>query len=330
MDKVKQAAIILLGMGDKYAAEILKNMEPQKVQEIIEAINKLDNISEVDVIESLNAFFKEANSSSGIDVVTKEAFKNSIASVVETKKYQASGDSETIERNKWIDIFKSQSSDMIYSIVQDEHPQVIAVIAAVVLDTEKASRLIKYLPKEIQSTVVSRMAKLSPVSTFGMDALSLFFEKELNSKEKYKEISVNGVEAVANIMSYLDIDSEREIFAGISNVNTELSDLIQEKIMPFERLAQLDKKSLQSLLSEIENDDLVLALKGAESYVKNVFLKNMASKSADILRDELESKGPVKIANVIEAQKRIVNLAKKLASEDKIIISTKVDSGVVY
>ncbi len=84
------------------------------------------------------------------------------------------------------------------------------------------------------------------------------------------------------------------------------------------------------MLSEVENDDLVLALKGSESYVKNVFLKNMASKSADILRDELESKGPVKIANVIEAQKRIINVAKKLASEDKIIISTKVDSGVVY
>jgi flagellar motor switch protein FliG len=330
MDKVKQAAIILLGMGDKYAGDILKNMEPQKVQEIIEAINKLDNISEIDVIESLNAFFKEANSSSGIDIVTKEAFKNSIASVVETKKYQASGDSETIERNKWTDIFKSQSSDMIYSIVQDEHPQVIAVIAAIVLDTEKASRLIKYLPKDMQSSVVSRIAKITPVSTFGMDTLSIFFEKELNSKEKYKEISVNGVEAVANIMSYLDIDSERDIFDGISNVNTELSEMIQEKIMPFERLAQLDKKSLQALLSEVENDDLVLALKGAESYVKNVFLNNMASKSADILRDELESKGPVKIANVIDAQKRIVNLAKKLASEDKIIISTKVDSGVVY
>jgi flagellar motor switch protein FliG len=330
MDKVKQAAIILLGMGDKYAADILKNMEPQKVQEIIEAINQLDNISEIDVIESLNAFFKEANSSSGIDIVTKEAFKNSIASVVETKKYQASGDSETIERNKWTDIFKSQSSDMIYSIVQDEHPQVIAVIAAIVLDTEKASRLIRYLPKDTQSSVVSRMAKITPISTFGMDTLSLFFEKELNSKEKYKEISVNGVETVANIMSYLDIDSEREIFEGISNVNTELSEMIQEKIMPFERLAQLDKKSLQTLLSEVENDDLVLALKGAESYVKNVFLKNMASKSADILRDELESKGPVKIVNVIEAQKKIVNLAKKLASEDKIIISTKVDSGVVY
>ena len=100
--------------------------------------------------------------------------------------------------------------------------------------------------------------------------------------------------------------------------------------MPFEKLTQLDKKSLQTLLAEISNDDLVLALKGSETYVKNVFLKNMASKSADILKDELESKGPVKIAHVIDAQKRIVNLAKKLAEEDKIILSTKVDSDVIY
>ncbi len=131
---------------------------------------------------------------------------------------------------------------MIYSILQDENPQVIAVISALILHTEKASRLIKYLPKEIQSSVVARMASLSPVSTFGMEVLGVFFERELNSKEKYKEISVNGLEAVANIISYLDIDSEREIFSGISTVNNELSEMIQEKIMPFERLAQLDKK----------------------------------------------------------------------------------------
>lgn len=330
MDKVKQAAIIMLGMGERYAADILKSMDPKKVEEIMEAVNQLGNVTEVDVIKALNDFFKDANNSGGIDIVTREAFKNSIATVVESKKMEIEGGAEYIEKARWIDLFKVQSSDSVYSIVQDEHPQVLAAISALVLSTEKASRLIKCLPRELQSSVVARMASLGPVSTFGMDSFASLFEHELRDKEKFADISVNGVEAVANIISYLDIESEKQIFEGISSINSELSELIQEEIMPFERLAQLDKRSLQTLLSEVGNEDLVLALKGAETYVKNVFLKNMASKSAEILKDELESKGPVKIANVIEAQKRIVNVAKKLASEDKIIISTKVDSGVVY
>ena len=324
MDKIKQAAILMLGMGDRYAAEILKGMEPKEVQAIIEAINGLGNISEVEVVEALNAFFKDANNNNGIDIFAKEQFKNSLASVVESKKLETLLDEGNGDHIKWQDVFKLQSSEMIHSILQDEHPQVIAVIAVLILPSEKASQMIKRLSKETKSQVIARMASLGPVSTFGMESFSIFFESELHNKEKYSEISV------ANIFSYLDSESERDIFEGISSINSGLSEIIQEKIMPFEKLTQLDKKSLQTLLSEVSNDDLVMALKGCETYVKNTFLKNMAAKSADILKDELESKGPVKIANVIDAQKRIVNLAKKLAEEDKIILSMKVDSDFIY
>lgn len=330
MDRIKQAAIIMLGMGEKYAGEILKSMEPHDVEAIIRCIDKIGNVSEVEVVQALNEFFHDANNSSGIDIVSKETFKNSLVTVVENKKIQSMSDGTNDDNVKWIDVFKLQSSDMIYSIVQDEHPQVIAVIAAHILPSDKASQLIKRLPKELKTQVITLMASLGSVSTFGMNSLAMLFERELHNKQQYNEISINGVEAVANIISYLDSESEREIFEGISTINSDLSTIIQNHIMPFERLAQLDKKSLQTLLSEVENDDLVLALKGAEDYVRNVFLKNMASKSADILRDELESKGPVKISNVIDAQKRIVNHAKKLAEEEKIILSTKVNFDVIY
>lgn len=330
MDKIKQAAIIMLGMGERYASDILKNMSPKEVEAIIDTINKLGEITDVDVVEALNSFFKESKNNTGIDIVSKEIFKNSLASVVESKKIETLSDGTNTDKVKWIDVFKIQSSDMIYSIMQDEHPQVIAAVATLILNSEKASRLIKRLPKELASQVVTRMAGIGPVSTMAMDSFSVFFEHELHAKEKYNEISVDGVEAVANVISYLDSDSERDIFEGIAAINNDLSETIKEKIMPFERLAQLDKKSLQTLLNEVNSEDLVLALKGTESYVKNIFLKNMATKYAEILKDELESKGPVKISSVIDAQKRIVNQAKQLAAEEKIIISTKVDSDIIY
>lgn len=330
MDKYKQAAIILLGMGDRYAAEILKGMDPSEVESIINAINEIGDVSEVDVVEALNSFFKDASSSTGMDIVSKEVFKNSLSLVIESKRSETYGDGEKESRVRWIEIFKMQPADIIYSIIQDEHPQVIAVLSAVILDGEKASEVIKRFPKEMQTLIISRMASMSPISTFGMEAFSHFFEHELRNKEKYSEITVDGVDAVANIISHLDSETEREILDGISSTNQELSEKIIEKMLPFERLVQLDKRSIQTLLSEVQNDDLVLALKGADQHIINSFLKNMSSKSADILRDELESKGPVKISAVQEAQKRIVTLAKKMAAEEKIVLSTKADSDIVY
>lgn len=330
MDKYKQAAIIMLGMGERYAAEIMKGMEPKEVEAIINAINEIDEVSEVDVITALNSFFKDASSSSGMDIVSKEVFKNSLSLVIESKKSETFTDGEKGAKAKWIDVFKMQPPDVIYSIIQDEHPQVIAVLSAVILDGEKASQVIKRFPKEIQTIIISRMANMSPISTFGMEAFASLFERELRSKEKYSEITVDGIDAVANIISHLDSETEREIMEGVSNINKELSEKILEKILPFERLVQLDKRSIQTLLSEVSNEDLVFSLKGSDQHIVNFFLKNMSSKSADILRDELESKGPVKIAAVQEAQKRIVALAKKLASEEKIVLSTKADSDIVY
>lgn len=330
MDKIKQAAIIMLGMGDKYASEILKSLNPEEVQQIIEAINQIGSVTEADVIKALNSFFKATNNNSGIDIVSKELFKNSLVSAVESKKIETFSDGVNTELSRWVDVFKVQSADVIASIVQDEHPQVIAMIASIVLTSETASKLIKRLPKELKANIVGRMANMGAVSTFSMEALSIFFEHELKSKDKYHDIPVDGVEAIANILSYLDAESEADIISGLSSNNAELAEKIQERVLPFERLAQLDKRSLQTLIAEVENDDMVMALKGADNHVKKIFLSNMSSKSADIINDEIDSKGPVKISNVIEAQKRIVNIAKKLASEDKIVISTKVDSDIIF
>jgi flagellar motor switch protein FliG len=329
MDKIRNAAIIMLGMGEKCAAEILKNMNPKEVEAIIEAINDIGNVSEVDVIKALNQFFKETNGS-GIDLVSREHIKNSLVSAVEHGRIGSLTEGIEEDKAKWIELFKWQQPETIFTMIQDEHPQIISVIVSVVLSSEKASQVIKLFPKDAQSKIIKRMSNMGAVSTFAMDALSTFFESHLQNTEKYNAINVDGVEAVANIISYLDGDTEREIMSELENSNKALTEKIQEKILPFERLAQLDNKSLQTLLKEVNNDDLVLALKGADDYVKNSFMKNMSTKSAEILKDEMETKGPVKVASVIEAQKKIVILAKKLGEEEKIILSTKSDPDVLF
>jgi flagellar motor switch protein FliG len=326
MDKIKAAAIIILGMGEKCAQEILKNMNPKEIQRIMEAINKIDNVSEEDVIRALNIFFKDTNSS-GIDYSSKTTMQNTLSNVMGMTTL---GSEEMV---KWVDLIRSEPADNIYELIQEEHPQVIAAVMVVLnkISTDKASTIIKRLQKGAQNQIIKRMSNMRPVSSFAIETLSTFFEKELENKSgKYDMIAVDGIEAAANMMSYLDADTEREIISELTDSDKALAERIQDKMLPFDKLAHLDKKSLQVLLKEVSPDDLVLALKGVDDYIKNIFVKSMSTKSAEILNDEMEAKGPVKLASVLEAQKRIIILARTMAEEEKIMLSTKHNPDIIY
>ena len=329
MDKIKAAAIVILGMGDKCASEILRNMNQKDVQRVMEAINSIEAVSEEDFLKALNEFFKESNNTLGVDLSSKENIKNSLTSVLGLKGFEG----EDGEISKWIELLKSESAINIVDLIQDEHPQVLTAILVILsqINNDKASSIAKELPKVLQGQMVKRMTKITPISTYAIDALSEFFESSLDTtEERYNVINVDGIEAAANIMSYLDCEVEREIISELSTSNKAVADKIQDKILPFEKISQLDQKSLRTLLADVPNEDLVLALKGVDDYIKNIFLKNMSSKSGDILRDEMEALGPVKVSRVVEAQKRIIVLAKKLGKEEKIILSTRHDGDVIY
>ena len=333
MDKIKSAAIILIGLGDKCASEVLKNMSPKEVRAILEAINSIENVSEEDVMEAMNSFFKETSSGLGVDFISKQNIKNSIISAVGNKGLVSLINGIDDGNDQWIELIRNQSPNSIADLIEDEHPQLLTALMVIMFNyagSEYGTALVKLLPKPLQSQIFKRMTNIGSMSKYGIEVLSEFFVKELENVENNNMISLDGVEAVANIISYLDPETENEIMNELSIDNKVLSEKIQDKVFPFHKLADLDNKSLQVLLKEVKNDDLVLALKGVDDFVKNVFMQNMSQKSAEILRDEMESKGPVKLTNVLEAQKRIIKCAKKLDEEEKIILSTKNNPDIVY
>ncbi|VVC77108.1 Flagellar motor switch protein FliG [Aquicella siphonis] len=327
MDKIRKAAIILLGLGEEYAEQILKNMTKAEVHKIMEVINTIDNVSEDDVIHAMDEFFN-ASDNTGIDIVSKENIKNTLVSALGIKGMEK----VDIEKSKWIELLKYEPLSSVLELIEDEHPQVLTALVVILtqLGSERASEIIKGQKKEMQNEIIKRMSYIGPISTYALEALSIFFENELSRSDRYGVVTVDGVDAAANLISYLDSETEREIIADLSNTDKKLAEQIQDKLLPFEKLAYLDTRSLQILLKEITPDDLVLALKGSNEYVKSTFMKNMSTKAAEILKDDLESKGPVKLSNVIEAQKKIVLLAKKLSKEEKIILSTKSDPDVIF
>ncbi len=327
MDKIRKAAIILLGLGDAYAEEILKNMSKSEVHKIMEVINTLDSVSEEDVIQAMNDFFNVTDGT-GIDIVSKEHLKNSIVSALGIKGMEKID----LEKSKWLDLIKNEPLDGILELIREEHPQVIAALIVILtqLGSLRSSEITKAQTKEMKNEIIKRMSTIGPMSTFGLEALGSFIEGELDSTDRYGVVTVDGIDVVANLISNLDADTEREIIGDLTARDKVLAEKIQDKLLPFEKLAYLDSKSLQTLLKEIAPDDLVVALKGSNEHLRNSFMRNMSTKAAEILKDDLESKGPVKVSNVIEAQKKIILLAKKLAKEEKIILSSKSDSDIVY
>jgi flagellar motor switch protein FliG len=323
MDKIRNAAIIIIGMGDRCAAEILKNMHPKEVQKIMDVITTIDDVSEEEVVKALNEFFKESNGNAGFDLASKEHLKSTLASVLGLQGM----DSVDGGTAAWLELLKEEPAANIAELIHEEHPQVITALILIIshLNNEQASDIIKNLEKPLQNKIIKKMTTIGPISAFALEAFSNYFEKELDKTERYTVISVDGIDAAANIISNLDSESERDIINDISSTDKPLAEKIQDKILPFERLAHLDNKSLQILLNEVTSDDLVLSLKGVDEYVKNIIMKNMSTKAAEILQDEIETKGPVKLKNVIEAQKRIIGIAKKLNQEEKIFITTKND-----
>lgn len=327
MDKIRKAAIVLLGLGDDYAEEILKNMSKAEVHKIMEVINALENISEDEVIQAMNDFFN-VTEGGGIDIVSKEHLKNSIVSALGIKGME----NIDLEKSKWLELIKYEPLEGILDLIRDEHPQVITALVVILtqLGSLRSSEIMKAQSKERQSDIIRRMSTICPISTYGLQAMGDFIESELQATDRYGVVTVDGVDVVANLISNLDVETEREVINTLTEQDKSLAEKIQDKLLPFEKLAYLDPKSLQILLKEVNSEDLILALKGSNEFIRNTFMNNMSNKAAEILRDDLEAKGPVKLANVIEAQKRIILLAKKLAKEEKIILSNKTDNDIVY
>lgn len=320
MDRLKNAAIVLLGMGEQYAADILKNMSHKEVEAIIDIMNNIGDISEQEVFNALNEFFNETQHTTGINVASSEYIRNTLVSAVgEDKAEYIIDESCRPDDLKGIELLKWQPVYVIVDVLQDEHPQMITV-ALSSMESEKAAEVLNWLPKDLSKQVVKRMTELSPVANYAMTTLSDYLEEQFTQTEKFKLITADGINMAANIIAFLDGDTESEIMSFLTDEDKTVFDKLQDKLFPFDKLTQMDGRSLQTLLAEVENQDLVLALKGAEEGVSRAFYKNMSSKTVELLKDDMDSLGAVKIDDVQAAQKRMIMLAKKLGEAQKIIL----------
>ncbi len=317
----QRAAVFLLGLGEEGAAAIMKQMSPKEVQAVGQAMASLSNVSDHQIAQVVHEFTTKVSTVNPLSLGAGDFTRRVMVQALgETKarsmlsKIEGNGDPKGMESLKWMD------ARAVAGVIKHEHPQIIAIVLAS-LDGDHAAQVLALLPKDMTTEIMLRIAKLDAVDPIALQELDQVLEKQLGSAQKLPPSALNGMTTAAAILNNLDSDIEAELMASIKEIDGELGEKIHELMFVFDNLLDLDDRGMQRLIREISVDNLVIALKGVDDRVKEKFFKNMSSRAADMLREDLEAKGPVKLADVEAAQKEILTIVTRLIDEGEIFLS---------
>ncbi len=319
LSKLEKIAILLLTLGEDLTAEVFKRLPPNIVKKIATHMAELKNIPASEVEEVAEEFLKFAENQKFIVKGGEDIAKNILLKALGDKAKEIAPDLVVKEK---IDPFRALQKvhpRFIADMLKNEHPQVIAFILAK-LGPEKSSQILPYLSDNIRYDVVRRMVRLENVSHVAMQEIEESLRRQLSQVEMNEQEVLGGVKVVADLLNLTNREVTEEILSKIEQENPDLAEEIRDKMFVFEDIVMLDDRSVQTLLREVSNDILLLALKTASEEIKEKFFKNMSSRAAEMLKEDLETMGPVKVSEVENAQKEIVKIVRKLIQEGKITL----------
>jgi flagellar motor switch protein FliG len=327
---VERAAVFLLSLGEDRASEVLKHMGPKEVQALGAAMADLANVSKSQVTSVLGDFITIAEDQTSLGVGNDEYIRNMLTNALGVDKANGIIDrilfgknSKGLEQLKWMDA--RQTAEMI----RVEHPQIIAIILAY-LDNDQSAEVLSLLPENMRLDVMMRIASLDGIQPNALSELNDIMEKQFagDSASSIKSSSVGGVKAAADILNVMETAIENDIMDQMKEIDPDLGQKILDNMFVFANLAELDDRGIQMLLRETSTDNLVTALKGADNALKEKIFKNMSKRAGEMLRDDLEAKGPVRLSEVEEAQKEIIAIARRMTESGEISLGGKGDEFV--
>jgi flagellar motor switch protein FliG len=318
MNGTERAALLLMTLGEQEAAEVLKYMGAKEVQELGTAMAQLKNVSRDDAGNVLDLFIAGVEDQTALGVNTEGYVRKLLGNAFGESKAEAFLDRIAIgDDAAGLSALKWMSSREVASIVEDEHPQIIAIVVAY-LDGPQAAEVIELLPEEMRHDIVMRVARLSDVQQSALAEIESLIASKSEKSSRGTTRKVGGDKVAAEIINSLKPERGEAILEQIREKNEELSIQIQEMMFVFETLLKVDDRGIQSLLREISNDLLVVALKGCDPEISDKILGNMSKRAGTLLREDMEAKGPIKLSEVETAQKEILDVARRLAESGDI------------
>jgi flagellar motor switch protein FliG len=321
---IRKSAILLLSLGEDVAAEVLKQLSPKEVQHIGKAMASLKNVQHEEIaliIEELDDQLGRqslitSDQNEFLHNVLRKALGDAKAELI-ISKITTGADTSGIESLKWMD------ASTISELLRNEHPQVIAAVLAH-LDPEQAGGVVALFTERLREDVMFRLATLDGIQPSAMDDLNVALSKLLSGQgAAMRKQRLGGAKSVAEVLNFMGATLEGQVIDSIREADDELAQKIIDEMFTFGDLTQLDDRGIQTMLREIQTDNLVIALKGAPGDMKERVFKNMSSRAAEALREDLENRGPMKLSEVEREQKEILKVVRRLIEEGQIVMPGK-------
>lgn len=317
---VEKAAVLLLSLGEETAAEVLKHMGPKEVQLLGMSMASLKNIGKGTVEDVVDEFLEKVEEQTGIGIGTEDYIRSTLKAALGDDK--AGGIIDRIlagANTKGLDTLKWMDARSVADVVRFEHPQIQSIILSY-LDPDQAAEVLKLLPEKVRIDLTMRIAALEAVQPDALQELNDIMEKQFTGSGSTQAHEIGGVKKVADIMNFMDGTNEALIMDSLKETDEDLAQQIQDLMFVFDNLEQVDDRGIQALLREISTDTLIVALKACEESIKEKIFKNMSKRAAELMRDDLEAMGPVKLSEVESAQKEILTIARRMAESGEIAL----------
>ncbi len=329
LDPTQKAAVLLMTVGEECAAEVLRLMGPKEVQRIGIAMTTVRDLSKDMVNNVIGEFMNTVNQQTalgvGVDDYVRNVLHNALgeekaASVID--RILVGGNSKGLESLKWM------NPKSVAELIANEHPQIIAIILSY-LESDMSAEIIALFPEKVRSDLLLRIATLESVQPAAMRELNETLERQLKGGNSVQSSTIGGTKAAADILNFIESTSEAAIMEKIKEVDEDLGQEIQDLMFVFDNLIGVDDRAMQTILREVSTDNLLLAMKMADDELKEKIYKNMSKRAAEMLRDDLEAKGPVRLSEVEQSQKEILTIARRLADEGQITLGANAEEELV-
>lgn len=317
---LEKCATLLVALGEDLASEVLKHLGPREVQKIGHAMALLKSVPRTKMEAVLDEFNQIAEESLSVHVDTDNYIRSVLTKALGDDKASnlisrilQGGETAGIEGLKWMD------APTVADLIKNEHPQIIATIL-VHLEHDQASEILNRFTERLRNDVVLRVATLEGIQPAALRELNEAMMRILSGSANVKHTARGGIRAVAEILNFIGTANETSVVDAIREYDPDLAQKILDEMFVFENLMDIDDRSIQLILREVQSDSLILALKGASPDLREKIFKNMSQRAAEMLREDLESKGPVRLSEVEAEQKEILKIVRRLADEGQIVL----------
>jgi flagellar motor switch protein FliG len=320
MTTTQRAAVLMLLLGEEQAADIIKFLSPKEVQALGAAMVAAADLSQEAVNVVLDQFVdmlkKQTSLSLGNSDYVEKVLRRALG---DDKAASVLGRIMPGQGTKGLEILSWMDARSIAEMIRGEHPQVVAIILSL-LESQVAADVLLYLPSDTRPEVMQRVASLDTVQPSAMAELEAIMKMQFSKSSSAKSSSFGGIQAAAKIMNSTKTELENSIMTGLNEIDPDLMQKIQDNMFTFENLVSVDNKGIQVLMRNVEPDMLMVALKGASEDVMARFMDNMSERARGMFRDDMEAKGPVRLADVEETQKKIMRIARKLSDSGELML----------